>query len=560
MRLLNVRTLELEEFFHNIPPYAILSHTWGVDEITYDMLLKDRSALYSPFQRIFGLRVGFRKIELACRQAKRDCLSHIWIDTCCIDKSSSAELSKAINSMFAWYRDATICYAYLEDVPSNYGSVPEQQERAVKYPVGEDCEDLLNSTFASNRWFTRGWTLQELIAPANVTFYDNAFGFIGTKQGLAYLLKLITRIDEALLTGERPIEAFCIARRMFWAAKRETTRVEDRAYSLLGIFDINMPLIYGEGPRAFRRLQEKIIKSSADQSIFAWEDLAEGPRTLFAPSPNSFLESGSTVVWNNRTTNEKSSTTTMTSKGLVVQLPLAELRSSYGSCLHGQAVLSCRYEDNLLGPIALNIDSLDAWCPTEPYTLAQAGARLSVVPLSALASSRKSARITEYANSDSRITRTVSVQENRKCWAKFVDQQDSFSIIDAYPKRSWNWKTGVFLPAPGPRVCGGVYFRNSSNGRGFLLILGYRCTREVARNSPRFYSEWVMLLETSVGDALEQLCSKAGAGFTAKSQLNVAPYKIEASMIVESIMDESVFVINLHCDWCENNLAIRESR
>lgn len=113
-----------------------------------------------------------------------------------------------------------------------------------------------------------------------------------------------------------------------------------------------------------------------------------------------------------------------------------------------QAVLSYRYEDNLLGPIALNIDSLNAWCPTEPYTLAQAGARLSVVPLSALASSRKSARITEYANSDSRMTRTVSVQENRKCWAKFVDQQDSFSIIDAYPKRSWNWKTGVFLPAP----------------------------------------------------------------------------------------------------------------
>jgi hypothetical protein len=219
MRLLNVRTLELEEFLHNIPPYAILSHTWGVDEITYDMLLKDRSALYSPFQRIFGLRVGFRKIELACRQAKRDCLSHIWIDTCCIDKSSSAELSKAINSMFAWYRDATICYAYLEDVPSNYGSISEQQERAVKYPVGEDCEDLLNSTFASNRWFTRGWTLQELITPANVTFYDNAFGFIGTKQGLAYLLKLITRIDEALLLANGLLKPFASREECFGQPK-----------------------------------------------------------------------------------------------------------------------------------------------------------------------------------------------------------------------------------------------------------------------------------------------------------------------------------------------------
>lgn len=105
-----------------------------------------------------------------------------------------------------------------------------------------------------------------------------------------------------------------------------------------------------------------------------------------------------------------------------------------------------------------------------------------------------------------------------------------------------------------------MHFRNSSNDRGFLPILGYRCTREVARNSPRFHSEWVVLLETNVGDSLEQLCSKAGAGFTAQSQLNVAPYKIEASMIAESTMDESVFVINLHWDWCENNLAIRESR
>ncbi|KAM5542828.1 hypothetical protein V8D89_003492 [Ganoderma adspersum] len=192
------------------------------------------------------------KVREACRVARANGYQYLWIDSCCIDKTSSSELSEAINSMYQWYSRADVCYAFLADVPAE--------------------EDLRrkDSKFRLSRWFTRGWTLQELIAPANVLFLCNDWTFIGSKNSLASLVTEITNISYNALLRVEPLKEFSVAERLSWAARRQTTRVEDRAYSLLGIFAINMPTLYGEGEGAFRRLQEEIMRRIPDQSLFAW--------------------------------------------------------------------------------------------------------------------------------------------------------------------------------------------------------------------------------------------------------------------------------------------------
>ena len=192
------------------------------------------------------------KVREACRVAREAGYDYLWIDSCCIDKASSSELSEAINSMYLWYSRAKVCYAYLADVPSV-----------------EDL-DADKSAFRSSRWFKRGWTLQELIAPLSVTFLAMDWKEIGAKHSLACLVEDITSIPQEALLHMRSLDEFSVAQRLSWAARRETTREEDRAYSLLGIFDINMPTLYGEGTRAFRRLQEEIVRRIPDLSLFAW--------------------------------------------------------------------------------------------------------------------------------------------------------------------------------------------------------------------------------------------------------------------------------------------------
>ncbi|KAH8881644.1 HET-domain-containing protein [Thozetella sp. PMI_491] len=238
MRLINTTTLALEVFQGLTPEYAILSHTWGDEEVTW----LDNLGLHET-------RFGFWKILKACFQARRDGLAWLWVDTGCIDKTSSAELSEAINSMYAWYLNSTVCYAYLADVPDASPNSPR---------------------FRSSRWFTRGWTLQELLAPSEVVFYSRDWVQIGTKKSLAKLVYEITGIREEYLLQMDGILGASIAQRMSWVSNRSTTRPEDMAYCLLGLFDVNLPLIYGEGSKAFVRLQEEIIKVSDDHSIFAW--------------------------------------------------------------------------------------------------------------------------------------------------------------------------------------------------------------------------------------------------------------------------------------------------
>ncbi|KAH9851030.1 heterokaryon incompatibility protein-domain-containing protein [Lenzites betulinus] len=289
-------------------PYAILSHTWHSEEEggeqTFDDIVKLQTECpiktRKPWnvQRPPPVNIAFfshpklsDKIKRACEVARKAGYRLIWIDSCCIDKRSSAELSEAINSMYALYRDADVCYVYLADVPK--GTDPRAE-----------C-----SKFWESRWHKRGWTLQELIAPPYVVFLTCDWTFLGTKMGLASTLEKITQVDTAILLGIKPVESASVAKRMSWAAKRETTRVEDRAYSLLGIFGVHMSPIYGEGTNAFLRLQEEIIKLIPDQSIFVWGwscillargkdsgksrgELVRGQSGLLAPSPEAFWDVG----------------------------------------------------------------------------------------------------------------------------------------------------------------------------------------------------------------------------------------------------------------------------
>ncbi len=197
------------------------------------------------------------KIRRACAVALAHGYLYIWIDSCCIDKTSSAELSEAINSMYTWYQNAAVSYAFLADVPS------DQNPRAD------------NSAFRQSRWFTRGWTLQELLAPRVVLFLSRDWQVIGTKISLGHTIEHITTIPFSVLTFQSPLRDVSVARRLSWASNRRTTRVEDEAYSLIGIFDINMPTLYGEGQRAFIRLQEEILRRIPDQTLFTWGSRAE---------------------------------------------------------------------------------------------------------------------------------------------------------------------------------------------------------------------------------------------------------------------------------------------
>ena len=266
MRLINVHTLKLEYFQGETkPPYAILSHTWGSteDEVSF-----------VDFQdlAISRKKVGFKKIAFMCNEAKSTGIDYAWVDTCCIDQSSSAELSESINSMFRWYSKAEICYAYLSDV----NSAPDY-----------DPEDLLmtgrDDFLKNSRWFTRGWTLQELLAPSLVVFFDSNWRSIGDKVSYCNTISYITGIDNAVLLDSSNIFGEKYATRMFWAAKRETTRPEDIAYCLMGIFGVHMPLLYGEGKRAFRRLQHEVLRLNSSHSLLTWGLRSEHP---IDPGPN----------------------------------------------------------------------------------------------------------------------------------------------------------------------------------------------------------------------------------------------------------------------------------
>ena len=224
MWFLNTTTRRLEAFNNERDirnGYAVLSHRWGEDEVTFD-------EIHLPESRT---KQGYRKIDFACNHAAKDGYEYIWIDTCCIDKRSSAELSEAINSMFHLYQNARACYVYINDFQYQIGFFEAEATRQ----------------FQNSVWWSRGWTLQELLAPVVVQFYDYDWRFYGSKAELIDTIHHITKINVQVLKDPGSLPKMSVAKRMSWAARRATSREEDQAYSLLGIFNVNMPLLYGEG-------------------------------------------------------------------------------------------------------------------------------------------------------------------------------------------------------------------------------------------------------------------------------------------------------------------------
>jgi hypothetical protein len=239
--------------------------------------------------------------------------------------------------MYQWYAGAGVCYAYLFDLS----------------PTSE-------TNFKNSKWFTRGWTLQEFVAPQNVAFYDVDWTLIGFKSeesgfklrnerpDIVPEVSRATSIDQTVLLNPDSIRSQTVAQRMSWLAGRQTTRVEDMAYCMLGLFDINMPLLYGEGMKAFTRLQEEIIKVSTDHSIFCWEWTPSVPEnwvSLLAPSPDTFASYDRSLCrsFQQRLTGQTeryrhlfnhSPIFSMTNAGLSIRLPVINTPAGYMICLN----------------------------------------------------------------------------------------------------------------------------------------------------------------------------------------------------------------------------------
>ncbi|PSN69639.1 HET-domain-containing protein [Corynespora cassiicola Philippines] len=273
MRLIHTKELELSRLFvqNEVPDYVILSHRWGTEEEEVRFADMMKGSMKDPRSEV-RKKSGFAKVQGACEMALRNGYEWLWIDSCCIDKSSSAELQEAINSMWRYYEQANICYTYMADVP--------------------DAHAGRGDAFGKSEWFTRGWTLQELIASTYVEFFAKNWEQIGTKFERYEEIADITSIDWRVLLHTKPKSDFTVAEKMSWAAHRMVTREEDESYSLMGLFDVNMPLIYGEGRRkAFGRLQEAIYNSTVDQSIFLFHySSAITEHSLLADSPTRFCE------------------------------------------------------------------------------------------------------------------------------------------------------------------------------------------------------------------------------------------------------------------------------
>ena len=373
MRLLDTRTAEfrwVDEPRH--VSYAILSHVWTKEgEGSPEQSFEDVTKILKPSTRFKPWPARRKKgaispklsekIRQCCAVAREHHFDSVWVDSCCIDKASSSELSEAINSMFNWYQHAKVCYAYLYDVDD------------------DDDPRALGSQFRRSRWFSRGWTLQELIAPRVLVFLSKGWRVLGTKAMLATVIEQVTGIDYAILTHEASLDSVSVARRISWASRRQTTREEDEAYSLMGILGIHMPAIYGEGRFAFIRSQEEVLRQTSDQSLFVWglalydnveltddappdithfweepvQSMWDGSyvRNLFALSPRDFASSSKASFLPRHFFLEQLgincpiSDYTMTSHGVRMTVPVLAVKPRHSDIPIHLAVLACKDDE-----------------------------------------------------------------------------------------------------------------------------------------------------------------------------------------------------------------------
>jgi hypothetical protein len=218
----------------------------------------------------------------------------------------------------------------------------------------DDDRNFWHQAFARSKWFTRGWTLQELLAPKVLKFFGSNWNYIGNPLLLNRTISKVTNIDSDVLLGSRDISSANVAQKMAWAAGRKTSRIEDQAYSLLGLFGVNMPMLYGEGSNAFNRLQIEIMRLTTDQTILAWNGNGQdGSGRLLAVSPADFAQVRKVVRWGMPGSFE------MTNQGLRIHVPVLKRERVHGT--ESLAILNCRYEDDFSGVLALRLQSYKSW-------------------------------------------------------------------------------------------------------------------------------------------------------------------------------------------------------
>ncbi|RYP49226.1 hypothetical protein DL769_011102 [Monosporascus sp. CRB-8-3] len=419
MRLINVKTSKLEEFLdYKAPPYAILSHTWGDDreELTFRDVEEGR---------VDKPGIGSVKFQGSCLQAEKDDIGYVWIDTCCIDKTNLVELSEAINSMFRWYRHASLCYAYLSDVP------------------GDDAPRKPGSKFRTSRWFGRGWTLQELLAPKHLRFYNSLWCYLGTKGTLRTVIGKITGIPRQILVGITELHSASVAQRMSWAARRDTKRKEDLAYCLLGIFGVTMPMIYGEGGnQAFLRLQDQIMKTTRDDSILAWglstkESTISDPDQvtagrILATAPSNFANSGHIVC------REQSSTSlsSLDISGGSLRLYLSLLTTSASGAI---GLLNCGPEHDPQQVVGIPLIKTASGASDE--YVRPVGCHAVLQPITASGTSPRLIRIRNDSQSKK------SADASRQYW---LYDDDAFAelnleLVDVSPRSCWDQERAIIV-------------------------------------------------------------------------------------------------------------------
>jgi hypothetical protein len=443
MWLLDTSSLALSAFFDKIPYYVMLSHTWGSEEVSFQDIQGSHDQI--------SHRAGYKKIKDCCAKASEAGFRYVWIDTCCIDKTNSTELSEAINSMFRWYNNSATCYAYLEDI------VPE------------------GPPFVVSRWFTRGWTLQELIAPTDVLFCDHYWNEIGTRESLKDSIEEATGIPEPVLMNE-PLREHCVAEIMSWAAGRRTTRIEDRAYSLLGLFGVNMPLIYGEGENAFLRLQLEIMKITTDHSILAWEALSFSRgqnRRALATTVDEFRGSGQ--VRSFPVLNESSFE--MTNLGLRITLPCISKRTK-GKQRMLFACLNCGFEnkEGLLLGIWL-VEATSAGTPLGRFDRNHSGTMVEIHGNWRRKPKPTTLYIIQPYSRESPQQEIDTIPGDEPCCLEYSDLVEAGYLLEAYATNApgsqiWQEKCkinilGIWTKTPDPKI---FFFRHIDMARRIWIM------------------------------------------------------------------------------------------
>lgn len=488
MWLVDTSSLQLE-YFSNAPyhTYAILSHTWEFEEVTFQDMQNGKAKD----------RLGYAKVLGTCAKAKSHGLRWVWMDTCCINKESSAELSEAINSMFTWYARSAVCYALLSDVSKQQVWLDWADGDLETLAILENdalamltCDDEKWQRIASQcRWFKRGWTLQELIAPSDLRFFTRDWSYMGSKKNLLVTLWHATGIDPLALEDYQSLPKFTIARRMAWAAGRWTTRIEDRAYSLFGLFGVSMPLLYGEGERAFIRLQEELVRTSTDHSVFAWKPAADQLRisrsrrdvreSLFARSPDDYRAARRVVRWHADEDGHKSSKPfRLTNRGVDFDgVYIAE--TDVGKL----ALLNCRFEDKPQGPIALRIIEDEAGGGAEKDCFVDYDHRLTVYDWRTRQGLQYRARQTILRRPPEPPLDLTSTAPAAMFHIVSESESEEIDIYNPSPNAMWNQSTGVMCPpfldrtSARREVVGSATVRGRASGITFSLA--FKASRRV---------------------------------------------------------------------------------